>query len=320
MSFEQVFKKSSALFAAMLLMISAWSMLHLPGASLQMVTFAILSATALCNISSFDLRLRRTAFMVCGAAGVQFLMGVTADYPTLRIILSGLASFFILYTAPNRQTAIIILLAGYLTLFSVSGFSVSLNRCFDIAFSGAVVLAVTALGNLFAADIQKKAVDQNRYTLRHSAIITSELTVGFIISQMFRHEQSAWIMLTVLFIHLAKTQKNSLPELSGQRVAAAPAGILLAGIFLASFCNIDYRFIYVIPFTGTLSFFMLYLKGDYFTFTLLFMFTITVFTDWMLGTGHRFHFNEIMFSRCIATSAGAMLLFCGSHFMKEELS
>ena len=95
MSFEQVFKKSSALLAAMLLMISAWSMLHLPGASLQMVTFAILSATALCNISSFDLRLRRTAFMVCGAGSVQFLMGITADYHLLRIILSALLSFFI---------------------------------------------------------------------------------------------------------------------------------------------------------------------------------------------------------------------------------
>ena len=301
----------------MLTMAGVWSLLRLPGASLQMVSFAFLTSSMLFDVQSFSLKLRRVGFMAAGAALVGFSMGVTADLPLLRIILSALLSFFILAASPDRQTAIIILLTGYLTLFSASGFQVSLNRCADIFFAAAVTLVVTGVVNLFLGGGNSVPAGKP-YSLRHAAIITAELTCCFIISLVFRHEQNAWLMLTVLFIHLAKTPAGLLKKLAEQRIAAVPLGIVPAGILLASLCSTDYRWIYITPFTATLGFFILYRKGDFFYFTILFMFSLTVLTDWLTGTGNRFNFVGLLLSRSIATVIGVVILQCGAFLMKEE--
>jgi hypothetical protein len=102
------------------------------------------------------------------------------------------------------------------------------------------------------------------------------------------------------------------------RIAAPPLGILAGGMFLGCFNATNYQMIYIIPFSGTLAFFLLYLKNNYFAFTFLFMFTLTLFTDWMLGTNSRFHFTNIMLSRCISTVIGAILLLCGKNLMQKE--
>lgn len=318
MLLEAVLKKSSALLAAMLVMAAAWWLLHFPGASMQMIVFAFLSASALCNIPRSEIRIQRGFQMVCGASAAQFLLGITADCPLARIIISAVISFYTLTLIKNRQSAIIILLITYLSFLSPAGFSASLNRSVDILFSGITVIAVTALCNIFVSDIQPETTAGKPYTMRQAAVITAELTAGTIIFEVAKHEQSAWIMLTILFIHMAETPSLKIPELVKQRIAATIPGILLGGIYLAGFGNSNYRAIYIVPVTGTLSFFMLYLKNDYFIFTLLFMFTLTVFTDWMLGTCHRFHFNDILFVRSLATITGGVLLLCGKNMMQKE--
>lgn len=318
MMFETALKKSSALLAAMLIMAAAWSFLHLPGANLQMVTFAFLASAALCNIPDFNTRLNYCLQMVAASAVAQFVIGITANYPTARIFIDLILTFFILITIPEKQNAIIILLVANLALFAPPGFSASLDRSMDIAIAGMVVLFITTLNNLLFSPAPQAAIKRDSYSPREAAIISAEVTTGFIIAQLFNHEQFYWIMLTVLFIHLSATPKNPLPHLVRSRIAATPLGIFLGGFYLACFNTTGYRMIYIIPITGTLGFFMLYLKNDYFLFSLLFMFSLTLFTDWMLGTCQRYHFAEVIVIRTLATVIGGILLLCGKNLMQKE--
>ena len=317
MGFDAVLKKSSALLAAMLTMAAAWSLMHLPGAGLQMVVFAFLVSAALCNTADSARRVQDCVLMVCGAAAAQFLFGITADFPLMRIILAMLFSFLILSEMPDRQMAVIVLLIGFLTLFSPPGVTAALDRSMDLVVSGGVVLLVTSLSNAFRCEAAETA-EPEPYTIRQAAVIAAELTAGFIIAQSLKHEQMAWIMLTILFIHMAENPQDSPAGLVKQRIVATPLGILAGGLYLASFSSTNYRMIYIVPFTGTLSFFMLYLKNDYFIFTFLFIFTLTLFSDWMLGCDSRFHFADIMLARSIAAAIGGVLLLCGRNFMQKE--
>lgn len=318
MLFKTVLKKTSALFGAMLIMAGVWCFLHLPGVGLQMVVFAFLSSAALCCTADSKVRIGLCCRMVCGAAAAQFLIGITADYPLIRIIAFSLFSFLTLSKMPDRQCAVIVLIVGCLTLFAPAGLSASLNRCVDLAAAGAAVLLITAVSNAVDPDFSETPWSEQFYTFRQAAVMTAELSAGFIIFQMFNHEQAAWIMLTILFVHMAENPQISLSTLAEQRITAAPLGILAAGMYLCCFGSVNYQMIYIVPFSGTLCFFMFYLKGNYFIFTFLFMFTMTVFTDWMLGTGNRFHFADIMLTRCAATGIGILLLLGGKNLMQKE--
>lgn len=318
MLFHPALKKTSALLAAMLVMAISWGALHLPGASLQMVTFAFLSSSALCGIPDLKTRTLRSLQMVCGAAVIQFFIGLTGDYPATEFFVFTLITFIILRTMPDHQTSIIVLLIGCMTLPAPPEVTVSLYRCIDIAFAGIAVLAITTISNSFVSRTATNAPGVP-YTTGESAIITIELTIGFIIFQISKHEQFVWIMLTILFVHMAQTTTVDLSKLAEERISATLLGILLGGIYLAGFCSINYRFIYIVPFTGTLGFFLLYLKNDYFLFTLLFMFSITLFSDWILGTANRFNFTEVMFIRSISTATGGVILLCGKNLLQKEL-
>ena len=318
MVLESVLKKTSALFAAMLIMAAVWGVRHVPGAGLQMVVFAFLSSAALCSKSDFNVRTLRCIQLVTGAALAQLLIGSFADYPMMRIIVSMLVSFFVLALMPERQSAVIVLLIGYLSLLSPPGLTAALNRCADIALAGAAVLAVTTLCNLFEPGGTENAAAESAYTLRQAVIITAELTVGSIIFQWSKHEQMAWIMLTVIFVRMAENPQNSIESLVKQRIAAVPLGIIAGGIYLACFDSTSVQMIYIVPFSGMFCFFMLYLKNDYFIFTFLFIFTLTVFTDWMLGSSKRFYFTDIMLSRSVAAMIGGALLLLGKKFMQKE--
>lgn len=318
MLFDEVLRKSSALLAAMLTMAVAWCCFHLPGAHLPMVTFAFLSASALCDISKFDLRMRRCFALIGGAAATQISLGIVSHYPLVQLLVSMIFSYIILSCMADRQTAIIVLLVAFLSLQSPPGLTAALERSLDMLVSGIAVLLITTLCNLFAPDIAGESYQPQPYSPRQSAVITVELAWGFIIFLIFKHEQAVWIMLTILFIHMAENPRSSLPDLINRRIAATPIGILLGGLYLAAFGLLNYRASYIVPLTGTLGFFMLYLKNDYFLFTLLFMFTLTVFSDWMLGSYHRFHFTEILFVRSLATVIGGILLLCGKDLMEKE--
>lgn len=317
MQFDTVWKKSTALLAAMLTMAVAWSFLHLPYADMQMVTFAFLSSAALCIVPDFRTRLKYCIQMTCAASAAQFIISITADYPLLEIIASTLFSFFILAVMPDRQNSIIVLIAGFLTLFAAPGISQALNRCADIAFAGAVVLLVTTLSNIFSKDATNPTTGKP-YTLQQAAAISVEIASGFVIVHIWKHPQAAWIILTILFIHMAENPRNSVIGLVKQRIAAVPLGILAGGFYLACFNTTSCQMIYIVPVTGTLCFFLLYLKNDYFLFSFLFIFTLTLFTDWMLGTGKRFHFADVMIVRSMATVIGGVLLLCGKNMMQKE--
>ena len=316
--FDAALKKSSALLAAMLTMGAAWCVMHLPGSDLLMVTFAFLASADLCDVSDFNLKLQRCFRMVCYAAAAQFMIGITADYPIARSLLALPFSFFILATMQEKQDALIALLIAGLSLSSSSGFTAAVDRCINIASGGAVAVAVTTVSNLFIHGNFKKTSPEQPYSFRQAAIISAEITTAFIIAQLFKHEQFYWAIPTIIFVHMAESQSNPLPALVKERIIATPAGILSGGLALGCFNDTSIDMIYIVPVTGTLSFFMLYLKNDYFIFTFLFMLTLTVFTDWMLGTGSRFHFAEITFVRTLATVIGGILVLCGKNFMQED--
>lgn len=317
MLFDMVLKKTSALLMAILLMAIAWCFMRLPGSNFQMVTFAILSATAICNISSFNVRLKRCMQMVCSTAFLQFIISITANYPLIRVAASMLISFFILLWIPNKRCAVTSLIATYLALFAPSGLVAGINRSVDILCSGLSVLLVTSLDNL--SSDHTPPTTEIPYTLKESVIISIEIAIGFVIALLIKHEQANWVMLTSLFIHLSESPQTPLSALAKWRIIATPLGILSAGLFLAGFVSNNYRMIYIVPVTGTLGFFLLYLRNDYFMFTFLFMFTMTLFSDWMLGNYNRFHFTELMFTRSLATAVGGILLLTGRHFAKEEI-
>ena len=313
---DTVVKKTSALLMAILLMAIAWCFMRLPSSNFQMVTFAILSATALCNISSFNVRLKRCIQMICLTAILQFTISITANFPLIRVVISSLFSFIILLWIPNKRCAVTSLIAGFLALFAPAGLLAGLNRSIDIICSGLSVLLVTSLDNL--SSDHTPPTTEIPYTLKEAAVISIEIAIGFVIALLFKHEQANWIMLTSLFIHLSESPQSPLPTLAKHRIIATTLGILLAGLYLAGLVTNNYRMIYIIPVTGTLGFFLLYLKNDYFMFTFLFMFTMTLFSDWMLGNYNRFHFAELMFSRTLATAIGGILILSGKYFMKED--
>lgn len=318
MLLDEVLRKSSALLAAMLTMAAAWCCFHLPGAHLPMVAFAFLSASALCDISRFNLRMRRCFALIGGAAATQIALGTVSNHPLVQLPVAMIFSYIILSCMADRQAAIIVLLTAFLSLQSPPGLTAALERSMDMLVSGITVLLITTVCNLFAPDIAGESYQPQPYSPRQSAIITAELACGFIIFLLLKHEQAVWIMLTILFIHMAENPRAPLPGLVKRRIAATPIGILLGGAYLAAFGSFNYRASYIVPLTGTLGFFMLYLKNDYFLFTLLFMFTLTVFSDWMLGSYHRFHFTEILFVRSLATVIGGILLLCGKDIMEKE--
>ena len=317
---DAVLKKCSALLAAVLIMATAWSLLRLPGSNLQMVTFAFLSSAALCNTTGLNERIKQCIQIVGWAATIQFLFSITANYPLIRINISALCSFLTLIAIPDKSHSTIILLTALLALSAPSGFTAALNRSLDIVFAGIVVLAVTTLCNLFVHQDESAppAPAAPRYSIRQAAAVTAEITIGFIISLLINHKQAVWIMLTTIFILMSESSQLPAAKIVPERIVATPLGILFAGIYLATLCNIDYRWCYIVPFTGTLGFFILYLKKDYSLFTFLFMFTVSVFNDWMLGTGKSFHFAEIMFVRSLATVIGGTLVLCGKFFMLKE--
>ena len=316
--FDAALKKSSVLLAAMLTMAAAWCIMHWPGSDLLMVTFAFLSSAALSDVSDFNTKLQRCFWMVCYTAAAQFLIGITANYPIARSLSALPFLFFILTTIPEKQDALIVLLIAALSLSSKSGFTAAANRCVNIFIAGGVVMAVTTISNSFLPVRAKKQPPEPSYTLRQAAVISAEITTGLVISQFFKHEQFYWIIPTIIFIHMAESQSAPLPALVKERITATPAGILSGGVLLGCFNETANNIIYIVPLTGTLAFFMLYLKNNYFIFTFLFMFTLTIFTDWMLGTNNRFHFIEVTFIRTLATIIGGILLLCGRNLMQNE--
>ena len=318
MYFADTLNKALTLLSALLLSISFWTVLHLPEINFLWVIFTFLTSAMLFDVPNHKKRFIFALVMSAYAAAAQFLTGITWQTPFLRIVFQGLFAYFTLMTLPDRQGASIVLLTGYLACFAPGGTMPALYRCIDFGLSVVFILLATSLNSVIRIKPPEKNCFSTPCPAGEAFVVTVELAAGAIFAQLLNFSQSAWIMMTVVFIQMAVNARHPVKELALQRIFAIPAGILLCGLYLGTFCRLDYRFVYLLPFTGTAAFFVYYSTDNYFLFSLLFMFSITLSTDWLLGTFQRYHFTDIMLGRCVATLAGAFLSVAGELFLKRK--
>ena len=117
---------------------------------------------------------------------------------------------------------------------------------------------------------------------------------------------------------MSKTSDSPGEKLAWQRIWAVPAGIIIGGFLLGTFYQIDYRFIWLLPFIGATGFFILYNSGNFFLFSIIFMITLTFFADWLTGDGNRFNFWNNFFARTAATWIGAVIELLAGYSRKYE--
>ena len=318
MFFTDSLNKALTLLTALMLTITFRMVLHLPEINLLWITFTILTAAMLFDVPDYKRRFIFALVMSVYAASAQFLTGITWQTPFLRIVFQGLFAYFTLMTLPDRQGASIVLLTGYLACFAPGGTMPALYRCIDFGLSVVFILLATSLNSVIRINPTGKTFFTTPCPAGEALVITAELTAGAICSQLFKFSQAPWIMMTIMFIQMSANTRHPVRELAPQRIFAIPAGILLGGLYLGTFCHLDYRFVYLLPFTGTAAFFVYYCTDNYFLLSLLFMFSITLSTDWLLGTYQRYHFTDIMLGRSFATLAGAFLSIAGEIFLKQE--
>ena len=226
--------------------------------------------------------------------------------PLLQILLTSFFVYFVFSTLPDYRAGCMVMLVGYLAFFAPSGWEMAVSRSLDIFTGIVVVMAVTTLGN-WGQERDEKAPVPMQYTPYQTWILAAELGVGMLIYKLLDLPQGPWIMLTIIFIRLCKSPDISTEKLVFQRIFAVPLGIITGGFLLETFCRVDERFIYLIPFIGASGFFVLYKNGNFFLFSFIFMITLTMFSNWMAGPYQRFDFWEIFFSRTAATLLGALL-------------
>jgi uncharacterized membrane protein YccC len=318
MFFTDKLNKALTLFTALLLTVTFWMVLHLPEINLLWITFTILTSAMLFDVPDYKKRFIIALVMSVYAGTAQFLTGITWQTPFLRIVLQGLFAYFTLITLPDRQGASIVLLTGYLACFAPGGTTAALFRCIDFGISAIFILLATSLNGIIRITPPGKNLFSTPCPAVEAFVITTELTAGAICSQFLNFSQGTWIMMTVMFIQMSANARHPVRELALQRIFAIPAGILLAGLYLGTFCSLDYRFVYLLPFAGTATFFVYYYTDNYFLFSLLFIFSMTIASDWLLGTYQRYHFSDIMLGRSFATLAGAFLSITGELFLKKE--
>ena len=317
MSAVSAFNRTLILLLAILFMAVLWGVGRLPDAALLMVVFTCLSSALLIDIRSFGLRLKMAAVMGCYSCAAQFLISVSAAAPFRQMVIATLFAFFTFATLPDRRQACVVMLIGCLA-FSVSpGFAAAVGRCPDILIGVIVIMIVTTAGSAGTGQLALPAMQP--YSLHEALALASELGIGMLIFRLLQLKQGVWIMLTILFIAMNEAAESSVKKFAYQRILAVPLGIIAGGFLLGTFCRIDYRFIWLVPFIGAAGFFMLYNYGNFFLFSIIFMIAMTLFADWAAGPYQRFNFWESFFSRSAATVYGALLeLFLWPHQRVEN--
>ena len=304
MAVTDALHRTLVLLAAMLIISAAWGFFRIPDANMLIVTFTFLTAAFTVDIPSVSGRLKMAVRLACYGSAAQFFIAVLFYMPLWQVIVSTVFAWFALRTLPDIRCSCIILLTGYLSFFAPPGFLPAAGRIIDIFCGVIVIITVTSLCR------RDNTLSEIRYTPcsgHKSLLLAAELGTGNLICQMFHLKQGAWIMLTTLFITMSETPGTSGRKLALQRIFAVPAGIAAGGLLLDIFCRIDYHLVYLLPFIGAVGFFFLYKWGNFFIFSTVFMISLTIFSDWMAGAHHRFHFLDILFSRTAASLLGAVL-------------
>lgn len=284
-----------------------WGICRIPDANLVMIVFAGLSSALLLDVKPFSRRLKKTVLLACYSAAVQLIFSVSDRLPFIQIITSAAVAYFVFSTLSDRHAGCIVMLTGFLGISAPPGFLSALGRSIDIFTGSIIVMAVTTLGN--AGQAKEKAVQEvpapgSSY---HAGVLAAKLGIGTAVSEIFRLDQGSWIMLTILFINMSQSSDFSEKKLIFQRILAVPSGIITGGVLLDTFCRTDDRFIWLLPLLGATSFFIFYSSGNFFLFSLVFMITLTCFSDWLTGSGHSFNFRENFSCRTTATLIGAMI-------------
>ena len=301
------FNRTVILLSAILIMAALWGADRIPGANFQMITFASLVSALLADVSSFSSRLKRAALWASYASAAQFLISITRELPFFQITVSTLFAYFTFLTLPDFRAGCIVMLIGYLGLSAPQGFLPAIGRSIDILAGVIIITAVTTLGNMMQKGKKEIPFSPQFSSPGQALELSAILGTGAILAEMLQLRQGQWVMMTILFINMSKAPGSSGRKFALQRIFAVPLGIIAGGFFLGTFYNMDYRFIWLLPFIGATGFFILYNYGDFFLFSIIFMITLTLFSDWMAGPYHRFNFWESFFSRTTATLLGALL-------------
>lgn len=306
-------KHSIVLLSGMLLMIMLWAWGRIPGANLLLVVFTFLASGFLLEVRPFKKRLHLAIAMTVSASAIQFLFSISNGLPFLQVLLAFALTALVFLTIPDFRAGCIVLITGNLAFAAPAGFVPGANRSLDILYGLLIIAVTTALGNTGIPKESPGLVLQ-KYSPYQAFMRAAELGIGCWIFKVLQLKHGVWVMLTVLFIAMSETTPVQAKRLSFQRIFAIPLGIMFSGFLLGSFCTVDHRLIYLLPFIGAGGFFILYNYGNFFLFSTIFMITLTAVSDWLTGTNSRFNFWESFFSRTAATLLGALIeLFLHPH-------
>jgi hypothetical protein len=307
--------KTLSLVTAMVFMAVLWSLFRLPDDTQLLVVFTFLSTSMLSGEKSFSIRMKMTFIMAlyCSLFGV--ITGMFQFHAFFKIPVQLLASAFTLYTIPSRQAAFTVLLTGYLSDNVSGGVTSAINRMIDILFAVLTVLVIT----MFTVKRRESTVFQPCQP-REIAFTVTQLAIGGILGSLIQLQQGIWVILTIIFIISSSDSDSTIGQFAAERIFAVPAGIILGGLYMSTLCRLDYRFVYVFPLIAAAGFYQLYSSGNFFWFSLLFMFALTMFSDWQSGTYRNFNFSSVMIARSVATITGAILVAAGNAAVSERKS
>ncbi len=316
--FTIIFQKVLTMLIALIVILGLIIIFHFPSTNYQQVAVAsFLSSTIFFEQSSqyenFSLLWR----MYLGIISLEFIIGMTANYPIVQLIFFLVAVFFILRLIKNRNAAITVILIGYLNYYVTVDFTELINSSFELLIS-------LSVGSLFGfvgqkiLNLQKKQSNVQSFSLQETIHLCALLLLGSIIAELVNFHQRSWIVLTILFIYLAQNTANDLTIVAKQRIFSVPLGLWAGIIFLSNFTYLNYHFFYLIPLFGATGFFMLFYRGNFFLFSLFFMFSFMVIADYQTGYLHAFHSWQLLFYRSIATLIGAMLVIIFPDTRKEK--
>ncbi len=309
--FRRAMNHSLSLLAAGVIMILAWSYFRIPDGNLLMVIFSFLSTSVLYDVDGWQNRLKLALLMALYAATLQFLIGICWQSKFLLVILPAAFAYFTLRSFDNRAASCCALLVGYIGCYADGGFVPSMNRVIGIFIAVGAVMLATALVGLVHQRRNYSAAFGRPYSPLEALRIALALGFGTFIANALRLPQAPWVMLSVIFIYMAVTDKPNHAFFAMRRVYGVPFGLFLGGMFMSNLVFFDYRFVYLTPFIGALGFFVLYYFGSYFFFTVLFMVAFSIYVDWATGDMQAFHIRQLILARSLATviGGGLVLLF-----------
>lgn len=300
-------KRTVILLSAMLLMTAAWGIDRIPEANLLMIVFTFLASAFLADVKKFNLRLLKVVIWASYGSAAQFLISVSGVFPLLQTIIAMGLAYFTFSTLTDHRVGCVVMITGYLAFLAPPGFEAAVGRSFDIFVGAVVIMAVTTLGSIGTCEDKALLVPDKKYSHGQALMLSAELGIGNLLANMLQLKQGSWIMLTILFIRMCMSSASSGRKLALQRIFAIPIGVVVGGFLLGTFCRMDYRFVFLVPFVGALGFFVLYNYGDFFLFSIIFMAALTVASDWIAGPYQRINLWESFFARSISTGLGTLL-------------